>query len=151
MSATTTSTLTTTTLVGTMKGVAVSEKQCPMCWGEGLHDSGAQDRIHELEGQLHMLTARASATGKQCDPSTFKEPHLLCPGKSLQSAPKSRTPTVASSSEEHCPLLFPFHPHLLTINQLTSAPGSNKTHRIRRRTSTPTLPISSPKLLNTTQ
>jgi hypothetical protein len=47
-----------------MKGVSISEKQCPMCWGEGFPpDSGAHDRIQELEGQVHMLTARASVTG----------------------------------------------------------------------------------------
>jgi hypothetical protein len=66
MSATATSTFTTTTLFGTpnMKGVSVS--QCPMCWGEGFPpgDSGAHDRIQELEGQVHMLTARASVTGE---------------------------------------------------------------------------------------
>ncbi|KGO75188.1 GDPGTP exchange factor Sec2p [Penicillium italicum] len=47
-----------------MKGVTISEKQCPMCWGEGFPQdgSGAHDRIHELEGQVHALTARASAT-----------------------------------------------------------------------------------------
>jgi hypothetical protein len=55
---------TITTLVAPMKGV--SEKQCPMCWGEGIlqDGSGAHDRIQELEGQVHALTARASATGK---------------------------------------------------------------------------------------
>ena len=49
-----------------MKGVAISEKQCPMCWGEGFPpgESGAHDRIQELEGQIHALTARASVTGK---------------------------------------------------------------------------------------
>jgi len=68
MSATATSTFTTTTLVGSpdMKGVSISEKQCPMCWGEGFPpgDSGAHHRIQELEGQVHTLTARASVTGK---------------------------------------------------------------------------------------
>ncbi|KAJ5812916.1 GDPGTP exchange factor Sec2p [Penicillium robsamsonii] len=55
----------TTTLVAPM-GVA-AEKQCPMCWGEGfLQDgSGTHDRIQELEGQVHALTARASATASK--------------------------------------------------------------------------------------
>ncbi|EKV16144.1 hypothetical protein PDIG_09530 [Penicillium digitatum PHI26] len=49
-----------------MKGVVISEKQCPMCWGEGFPQdgSGAHDRIHELEGQVQVLTVRASATEK---------------------------------------------------------------------------------------
>jgi hypothetical protein len=35
-----------------------------MCWGEGFPpDSGAHNRIQELEGQVHTLTARASVTG----------------------------------------------------------------------------------------
>ena len=63
---TTTTSLTTTRVAPAMKG-AISEKQCPMCWGEGFpNGSGAQDRIQELEGQVHALTARASATGKPC-------------------------------------------------------------------------------------
>jgi hypothetical protein len=47
----------------------VAEKQCPMCWGEGFTQdgSGAHNRIQELEGQVHALTARASATGKPLD------------------------------------------------------------------------------------
>ncbi|KAJ5782533.1 hypothetical protein N7457_004307 [Penicillium paradoxum] len=64
-----TTTLTTTTLVGSpaMKGISISERQCPMCWGEGLsqESSGAHDRIRELEGQVHVLTARASATASK--------------------------------------------------------------------------------------
>lgn len=70
MSATATSTF-TTTLVGppavnpTVKGVSISEKQCPMCWRDGFpSETGAQDRIQELEGQVHALTERASSTGK---------------------------------------------------------------------------------------
>lgn len=68
----TTTSLTTTLVAPAMKGVAISEKQCPMCWGEGfLQDgSGAHDRIQELEGQVHALTARASATGKLLQDST---------------------------------------------------------------------------------
>ncbi|KAJ5849830.1 hypothetical protein N7455_009686 [Penicillium solitum] len=60
----TTTSLTTTLVAPAMKGVAISEKQCPMCWGEGFPQdgSGAHDRIQELEGQVHALTARASAT-----------------------------------------------------------------------------------------
>ncbi|CAI7632451.1 unnamed protein product [Penicillium glandicola] len=61
-------TSTFTTLVApAMKGVSISEKQCPMCWGEGLSQdgSGAHDRIQELEGQVHALTARASATASK--------------------------------------------------------------------------------------
>ncbi|KAJ5418172.1 uncharacterized protein N7487_001722 [Penicillium crustosum] len=63
----TTTSLTTTLVAPAMKGVAISEKQCPMCWGEGfLEDgSGAHDRIQELEGQVHALTARASATASK--------------------------------------------------------------------------------------
>ncbi|KAJ5178381.1 GDPGTP exchange factor Sec2p [Penicillium coprophilum] len=55
-----------TTLVAPAMGIA-TEKQCPMCWGEGfLQDgSGAHDRIQELEGQVHALTARASATASK--------------------------------------------------------------------------------------
>ncbi|KAJ5940229.1 hypothetical protein N7516_000397 [Penicillium verrucosum] len=60
----TTTSLTTTLVAPAMKGVAISEKQCPMCWGEGFPQdgSGTHDRIQELEGQVHALTARASAT-----------------------------------------------------------------------------------------
>lgn len=48
-----------------MKGVSISEKKCPMCWGEGFSsETGAQDKIQELEGQVHALTERASSTGK---------------------------------------------------------------------------------------
>lgn len=68
----TTTSLTTTLVAPAMKGVAISEKQCPMCWGEGFPQdgSGAHDRIQELEGQVHALTARASATGKPLQDST---------------------------------------------------------------------------------
>ncbi|KAG0158278.1 hypothetical protein PDIDSM_5791 [Penicillium digitatum] len=61
---TTTTSLTTTLVAPAMKGVVISEKQCPMCWGEGFPQdgSGAHDRIHELEGQVQVLTVRASAT-----------------------------------------------------------------------------------------
>ncbi|CAG8903605.1 unnamed protein product [Penicillium egyptiacum] len=60
---TTTTSFTTTLVAPAMKGVAISEKQCPMCWGDEFPDgSGAHDRIRELEGQVHALTARASAT-----------------------------------------------------------------------------------------
>ncbi|KGO40525.1 GDPGTP exchange factor Sec2p [Penicillium expansum] len=60
----TTTSLTTTLVAPVMKGVAISENQCPMCWGEGFpqNGSGAHDRIQELEGQVQALTARASAT-----------------------------------------------------------------------------------------
>ncbi|CAI7666289.1 unnamed protein product [Penicillium palitans] len=63
----TTTSLTTTLVAPAMKGVAISEKQCPMCWGEGFppDGSGAHDRIQELEGQVHALTARASATASK--------------------------------------------------------------------------------------
>ncbi|KAJ6184069.1 hypothetical protein N7519_005370 [Penicillium mononematosum] len=61
---TTTTSLTTTLVAPAMKG-AISEKQCPMCWGEGFPNGGAQDRIQELEGQVHALTARASATASK--------------------------------------------------------------------------------------
>lgn len=80
---TTTTTLTTTTLVGSpaMKGVILSERQCPMCWGEGFPQdgSGAHDRIQELEGQVHALTARATATGKPLQGKRRKKEtrHLL--------------------------------------------------------------------------
>lgn len=70
MSTTTTSTFTTTTLVGipsAMKnGMTLSEKQCPMCGGNGdSHDAvESHRRIQELEGQVHALSERAAMTGK---------------------------------------------------------------------------------------
>ena len=69
----TTTSLTTTLVAPAMKGVAISEKQCPMCWGDGFPQdgSGTHDRIQELEGQVHALTARASATGKPLQDSVF--------------------------------------------------------------------------------
>lgn len=56
----------TTLVIPAMKGVVISENKCPMCWGEGFPQdgSGAHDRIQELEGQVHTLTARALAAGK---------------------------------------------------------------------------------------
>lgn len=75
MSATTTSTLTTTTLVGTRSAMTnastSSERSCPTCGGNGnLHDPAeAQYRIQELEGQIQELNERAAVTGKlQPDP-----------------------------------------------------------------------------------
>lgn len=47
---------------------AVSEKQCPTCGGNGsatyANSKEAQRRIQELEGQVQVLTERASVTGK---------------------------------------------------------------------------------------
>lgn len=68
MSATTT-TLTTTTLVGSpsaMTNASTSEKQCPACGGSGAcHDpSEVQQRILELEGHVQELNERAALTGK---------------------------------------------------------------------------------------
>lgn len=75
MSATTTSTFTTTTLVGTRSAMTnasiTSEQPCPTCGGHGnLHDPAeAQHRIQELEGQIQELNERAAVTGKlQPDP-----------------------------------------------------------------------------------
>ncbi|KAJ5159674.1 GDPGTP exchange factor Sec2p [Penicillium canariense] len=71
MSATTTSTLTTTTLVGmpsaVMNVATLSEKQCPTCGGNGgTHDaSEAQRRIQELEGQVQHLTEHAAMTANK--------------------------------------------------------------------------------------
>ena len=70
MSATTTSTLTTTTLVGTLPAMTNAAppigKPCPTCGGIGAaHDqSEAQHRIQELEGQIQELTERAAVTGR---------------------------------------------------------------------------------------
>lgn len=77
----TTTSLTTTLVAPVMKGVAISENQCPMCWGEGFpqNGSGAHDRIQELEGQVQALTARASATGKplQCLCANYTHKHSM--------------------------------------------------------------------------
>ena len=70
MSATTT-TLMTTTLVGTPSAMTnvvepLSEKSCPTCGTNGyaLDASEAQRRISELEGQIQEMTAQASVSGK---------------------------------------------------------------------------------------
>ncbi|CDM31203.1 hypothetical protein CBS147339_97 [Penicillium roqueforti] len=57
----------TTLVIPAMKGVVISENKCPMCWGEGFPQdgSGAHDRIQELEGQVHTLTARALAAASK--------------------------------------------------------------------------------------
>ncbi|KAJ5121581.1 GDPGTP exchange factor Sec2p [Penicillium bovifimosum] len=66
---------TTTTLVGS--AMKTADKQCPMCWGEGFtqDSSGAHNRIQELEGQVHALTARASATASTKTNSAVYAPH----------------------------------------------------------------------------
>ncbi|KAJ6099216.1 hypothetical protein N7467_000751 [Penicillium canescens] len=167
MSATTTSTLTTTTLVGTMKGVAVSEKQCPMCWGEGLHDSGAQDRIQELEGQLHMLTARASATATKLTEyedeirrlrSQSQTQNYSTPRSSASLPPSTSTSTSNSTPQDPprpttSPTTATYHSRLATLTSLlpyrrssatptstTSVPAAPPTTSTVPPPATPTLP-----------
>ncbi|KAJ5200530.1 GDPGTP exchange factor Sec2p [Penicillium cf. griseofulvum] len=84
---------TLTTLVAPMKNV--SEKQCPMCWGEGIlqDGSGAHDRIQELEGQVHALTARASATASKLSEYEDEVRRL----RSSQSQGSYHTPRSSSS------------------------------------------------------
>ncbi|CEJ58232.1 hypothetical protein PMG11_06897 [Penicillium brasilianum] len=71
MSTMTTSTFTTTTLVGipsAMKnGVTLSENQCPTCGGNGAsHDAvESHRRIQELEGHVRALTERAAVTANK--------------------------------------------------------------------------------------
>ncbi|CAP95047.1 hypothetical protein E8E15_000647 [Penicillium rubens] len=90
---TTTTSLTTTLVAPAMKG-AISEKQCPMCWGEGFSNgSGAQDRIQELEGQVHALTARASATASKLSQYEEEIRHL----RSSQPQGSYHTPRSSSS------------------------------------------------------
>ncbi|KAJ5265693.1 hypothetical protein N7524_006711 [Penicillium chrysogenum] len=90
---TTTTSLTTTLVAPAMKG-AISEKQCPMCWGEGFpNGSGAQDRIQELEGQVHALTARASATASKLSQYEEEIRHL----RSSQPQGSYHTPRSSSS------------------------------------------------------
>ncbi|KAJ5497303.1 GDPGTP exchange factor Sec2p [Penicillium fimorum] len=75
-------------------GVA-AEKQCPMCWGEGFlqDDSGAHNRIQELEAQVHALTARASATASKLSEYEDEVRRL----RSSQSQGSYHTPRSSSS------------------------------------------------------
>lgn len=66
----TTTTLTTTTLVGSQSAMTndtlVSENHCSMCGGAEVQNSPeAQRRIQELEGHVQELRDRAAVTGKQ--------------------------------------------------------------------------------------
>lgn len=68
----TTTTLTTTTLVGSQSAMTndtlVSEKHCSMCRGAEASDSPeARRRIQELEGHVQELKDRAAVTGKQAN------------------------------------------------------------------------------------
>lgn len=129
----TTTSLTTTLVAPAMKGVAISEKQCPMCWGEGFppDGSGAHDRIQELEGQVHALTARASATGKPLQDSTvflladYIHKHsmnvIACPQK------------IQQSICFYFPGPFPFfQPSHKPRNSPLTPINSLQTHRVRR-------------------
>lgn len=69
MSTTTTSTYTSTTLVGMLPTITnatalVAGKSCPTCGQDGLlsqhHSEEAQRRIHELEGQLQHLNLQTA-------------------------------------------------------------------------------------------
>ncbi|CAI7648971.1 unnamed protein product [Penicillium pancosmium] len=93
MSATTT-TLMTTTLVGTSSAMTKDpflEKSCPTCGSDGALDaSEAQRRILELEGQIQEMTAHSAITaGKLAD----YEEEL----RKLRSQPTYDTPRSSSS------------------------------------------------------
>ncbi|KAJ5873989.1 uncharacterized protein N7529_002419 [Penicillium soppii] len=112
-----------------MKGVSVS--QCPMCWGEGFPpgDSGAHDRIQELEGQVHMLTARASVTAiklkeyeqrlrsSQSQP-TYDTPRSSLGGRPTSSQEQLQTPVERPSSSESQPQSQTYHSRLTTLASL---------------------------------
>ncbi|CAI7633943.1 unnamed protein product [Penicillium bialowiezense] len=134
VTATATSTFTTTTLVGSpdMKGVTLSEKQCPMCWGEGFpNESGAQDRIQELEGQVHALTARASVTAVKLNEyedevrrlrssqsqATYDTPRSSLGGP-LPSQDQSQAPIERPTSSESQPQPQTYHSRLTTLASL---------------------------------
>ncbi|KAJ5250071.1 hypothetical protein N7489_000481 [Penicillium chrysogenum] len=96
---TTTTSLTTTLVAPAMKG-AISEKQCPMCWGEGFpNGSGAQDRIQELEGQVHALT-RALQLQPPNSASTKKKSDIYAP-------PNPKDPTTPHEAAPHWADLLP--------------------------------------------
>ncbi|KAJ5328468.1 hypothetical protein MYU51_009645 [Penicillium brevicompactum] len=133
--ATATSTFTTTTLVGSpdMKGVTLSEKQCPMCWGEGLQsESGAHDRIQELEGQVHALTARASVTAVKLNEYeeevrrlrssqsqvTYDTPRSSLGGPPPSSQDQSQAPIERPTSSESQPQPQTYHSRLTTLASL---------------------------------
>ncbi|KAJ5800262.1 uncharacterized protein N7518_002330 [Penicillium psychrosexuale] len=87
----------TTLVIPAMKGVVISENKCPMCWGEGFPQdgSGAHDRIQELEGQVHTLTARALAAAPRSLPHPAQQ---LFTGKTPSRADHS-SPQRPTSSE----------------------------------------------------
>ncbi|KAJ5506664.1 GDPGTP exchange factor Sec2p [Penicillium expansum] len=116
----TTTSLTTTLVAPVMKGVAISENQCPMCWGEGFpqNGSGAHDRIQELEGQVQALTARASATAAKLSEYEDEIRRL----RSSQPQGSYHTPRSSSSLGE-TPL--PTRPFLTTTPNILRIPTTN--------------------------
>ncbi|CAG8051643.1 unnamed protein product [Penicillium salamii] len=158
MSATATSTFTTTTLVGSpdMKGVTISEKQCPMCWGEGFPpgESGAHDRIQELEGQVHALTARASVTAVKLNEYEDEVRRLRAsasqaaydtPRSSLGGPPssqeRSQTPIERPTSSESQPQPQTYHSRLTTLASLIPYRRSSATPTSAPSTSSGPLPL----------
>ncbi|KAI2766172.1 hypothetical protein DTO012A8_8603 [Penicillium roqueforti] len=114
----------TTLVIPAMKGVVISENKCPMCWGEGFPQdgSGAHDRIQELEGQVHTLTARALAAASTKTNSAVSAP----PSPKEPTTPRAAAlhwedpppePTIHHHSAQHPQNLNPNDKHTTAASQ----------------------------------
>ncbi|KAJ5894650.1 hypothetical protein N7495_006341 [Penicillium taxi] len=139
MSATLTSTLATTTLVGTPSAMAMttfatlSEKHCPTCGSvSDFSDlAEAQRRIHELEEQVYYLTDRAAETaGKLADYED--EVHRLRRPQSGSSRPTSSSSSPDNKSQTSSRFttlasLLPYRRGSATPSNSTPAPDTPAT------------------------
>ncbi|KAJ5515777.1 hypothetical protein N7527_007337 [Penicillium freii] len=133
-----------------MKGVAISEKQCPMCWGEGFPQdgSGAHDRIQELEGQVHALTARASATASKLTEILPYPTKQLFTGERPPSQPDHSSPQRPTSSESQ-PQPQTYHSRLTNLASLLPYRRGSATPASAPSTSSGAVLPSTPTALTT--
>ncbi|KAJ5585054.1 GDPGTP exchange factor Sec2p [Penicillium hispanicum] len=141
MSATTTSTLATTTLVGTPSAmtntVSIPEKRCSTCGGSGpvYEHPDAQHRIQELEGQVRELTERAAVTAGKL--SEYEEElHRLRSTRPAYDTPRSSSSLPPSSSQADKPL----SPTQVPVSPDAPSQTSHQTYHSRLSTLTSLLP-----------